>query len=167
VASALGPAAGDETLVVLRLEGRDFALRVTDVVEVLRMVAYVPVPGAPPPLTGLINVRGRTIPLVDLRLRLGLAARASGLETRIVVVSGPGGRPLGLLADEVVEAITLPRASIEPPDELSGPEHLLSAVARAGARVIPVLDPDRLGAGIDRLGAGIDRLSLLANAGPG
>lgn len=143
-------AAGDTTLVVLRLEGRDHALRVTDVAEVLRMVAYVPVPGAPASLAGVINLRGQTVPLLDLRVRLGMPPRPPGLETRIVVVAA-GGRTLGLLADEVVETLILPASAIEPPDRLAGPAHPISAVARAGERVILVLDPDSLGAVDDRL----------------
>lgn len=133
-------------LVVLRLDGREYALPVADVEEVLPMVAMVPVPGAPPWLAGVINLRGRTVPVVDLRTRLGLPPTEPGLRTPILVASA-GGRPVGLIADEVVEALGLTGESIEPPDELAGAAHPFSALARAADRVIPVFDVERLTAG--------------------
>lgn len=129
---------------VLRVAGREYALAVGNVREVLRMVALTPMPGACPWLAGLVNLRGQGVPVLDLRRRLGLPAVPASLDAVIVVVD-VGDRPMGLLAEEVVEVLDLPARQLRATDPLAGSEHLFQAVAEAGERLILVLAPDRLG----------------------
>src|SRR5205809_5151739 len=72
-------------LVVFRIEKSEYALPVGNVGEILRMVAIAPVPEAPSWLPGVINLRGKVIPVIDLRVRLGLASKPVGINTPIVV----------------------------------------------------------------------------------
>ena len=132
-----------EQWVIVRLEAHEFALPLARVIEVLRMVAMEPVPEAPAWLAGLVNLRGRALPVMDPRARLGLPPRAPGLNTRLIVVEA-GGRWLGLLADEVTEVLTQNAAPIDLPEESAGaPSHNYRAVL-VGERLVSILELDRL-----------------------
>jgi purine-binding chemotaxis protein CheW len=135
---------------VFRLQTHDYALAIADVIEVLRMVALTPVPEAPAWLAGVVNLRGRVIPVIDLRRRLGLPPETPGLNTPIIVAQADG-RPVGLIADSVSEVLTLGADAMERPDVLVGSGHAVAAMARAGDRLILVLDLPRLVAGLPRV----------------
>lgn len=126
-----------------RLSSGEYALEVGDVVEVLRMVALARMPEAPPWLAGLLNLRGRVIPVIDLRLRLGLPAQPIGLDTPIIVAQW-AERPVGLIVDEVTEVLTLFSDALSAPDALTGADHPILAVARADGRLILLLDLKRI-----------------------
>jgi purine-binding chemotaxis protein CheW len=127
---------------------------VQSVAEVLRMVALMPMPEAPMWIAGVLNLRGKGIVVMDLRKRLSLPARPADLSTQIVIVQ-TNGELLGLIADEVVEIITLPRSALKPANRLAGASPMFAALAHAGSRLILVLDlvrltnsvpaPDRMG----------------------
>jgi purine-binding chemotaxis protein CheW len=136
-----GPSPGQ--WLVLCLDDREYALAVANVVEVLRMVAVTPLAEAPAWIAGVINLRGKGIVVADLRARLGLPLRAPDLDMHIVVVEA-GGEPFGLIADDVVEILALPRAALSPADRLPGTPPLFAALAHAGERLIPVFDLERL-----------------------
>jgi purine-binding chemotaxis protein CheW len=135
---------GVRQLIVFKLDGREFALPVENVSEVLRMVTLAPVPEGPSWLPGVINLRGVVVPVVDLRTRLGLPRERWGVNTPIIVAECVG-KMLGLLADAVVELLTVPSSSISPPDpEIGGTAGSVSGVARAGERLIFIFDLERL-----------------------
>ena len=141
-----GPAleAGErQQLVVLRLGDRDYGLGADAVVQVLRMVTVRPVPESPPWISGVINLRGRTTPVMDLRKRFGLPAEPPGVSSHIVVVRS-GEVVLGLIADLVIEVLELEAGAVEPPGEVGGWSQLVAALARSDDRVILVLDVARL-----------------------
>jgi len=146
-AASSGPSSSFEhtrvQLLVVRLGGLEHAFPVEDVIEVLRMVAVTPLPEAPAWVVGVINVRGRVIPVIDLRCRLGMLPREPDLSTPIVVAASDGSAT-GFVADDVVEVLSLPREALQPPDRQTGPAPAVSAVARHGDRLILVLDPRRL-----------------------
>ncbi len=126
-----------------RLEGGEYALNIRDVIEVLSMVALAPMPQTLPWLAGMLNLRGRVMPVIDLRRRLGLAPRPYGLDTPIIVVR-QAGRPVGLIVDEATEVLTLSDQVLTQPDALAGTEHPISAVARLDDRLVMLLDLDRI-----------------------
>jgi purine-binding chemotaxis protein CheW len=130
-------------LVVLRLQGIEHAVPVEDVVEVLRMVAITPLAEAPPWLCGVIDLRGQVIPVVDLRRRLGMPQRAPDLSTPILVVRAQGTM-VGLVADEVVEVLTVPSEATSPPRATAAPPSAVSSAIRYGDRLLLLLDTDRV-----------------------
>ena len=140
------PAAPDHAdllrLVVLRLQGIEHAVPVEDVVEVLRMVAITPLAEAPPWLCGVIDLRGQVIPVVDLRRRLGMPQRAPDLSTPILVVRARG-TTVGLVADEVVEVLTVPSEATSAAGAAASPSVVSSAI-RHRDRLLLLLDPGRL-----------------------
>ena len=142
-AVAVREAGGLRQLVVLRLGDREYGLATEVVVQVLRMVAIRPVPESPPWIAGVVNLRGRTTPMVDLRSRLGLPARAPGPADHIVVVRS-GDAALSLIVDAVLEVLEVGDGEVEPAADAAGPSGVIAAVARAGDRLILVLDVDRM-----------------------
>ncbi len=119
------------------------------------MVAVTPIPEAPPWVGGVLNYRGRVIPVVDARAKLGLARRDPDLSTPIVVVQA-SERAAGVVVDEALDVLALPGEAVHLPDRASGGS-AVSAVARQGERLILVLDSARLCAGsfdLDLAGSG-------------
>jgi purine-binding chemotaxis protein CheW len=133
-------------LVVFRIDKSEYAVPVGNVGEILRMVAIAPVPEAPEWLPGVINLRGKVIPVIDLRTRLGLPRVEAGLNTPIIVAEMEG-QSVGLVADAVTELLTVPLDSIEPPDARVGDANAVKAVARAGERLLLIFDLERVCAG--------------------
>lgn len=129
--------------VVLRLGDREYGLPAGAVVQVLRMVAIRPVPEAPAWISGVINLRGRMTPMMDLRTRLGLPAETPGLSAHIVILRS-NDATLGLVVDAVLEVLELEEDAVEPPGEAAGRSGVISAVARFNDRLILVLEVDRL-----------------------
>lgn len=133
------------SLLVLRVGQAGYAMAVDDVIEVVRMVAATPAPDAPAWSSGLINVRGRVVPLIDGRARLGLARMEPGISTKIVLMQ-IDEHAVGLIVDEVVDVISVPRDELMCPDlARSIPSAgLLAGVTDHRGRLILVLDKHRL-----------------------
>jgi purine-binding chemotaxis protein CheW len=137
----LEPADDPTSVILLRLEGHEYALPLGCVVEVVRMAALAPVPDAPPHVLGLLDLRGRVVPVLDLRRRLGLAAAEPGLSTPICVVEA-GGRGFGLVADAVTDV----RPLAGPVERLgdAADDRPVAGAAHVDGRLVSVLDPARL-----------------------
>src|SRR4051794_33894191 len=140
-------------LVVFRIEKSEYALPVGNVGEILRMVAIAPVPEAPDWLSGVINLRGRVIPVIDLRTRLALPKLPVGINTPIIVAEHDG-QMIGLVADSVTELLTVTLDSVEPPDPRVGEANTIEGVACAGDRLILIFDAARLFAASEKHLAG-------------
>ena len=143
---AQAPETTRHTLVVFELDGREFALPIEDIAEILHMVLVTPVPEVPPWVAGVVNLRGRVIPVVDLRTRLGIEPRPPQLNTPLLIAE-QGTRKLGLIADAVRDVISLEDDALERPTEMAtgeGHADAMSAVAQVGDRLIVVLDLARV-----------------------
>ncbi len=107
---------------IFSLAGEAFGLSILEVKEIIKLVSITPLPKAPESIAGVINLRGRVIPVVDLRLRLGLEPGDYGDGACIIVVelNGRGEKHVnGLLADGVSGVQFIQGGQIEPP-----PRHL-------------------------------------------
>ena len=137
----LEPGDDPTSVILLRLEGHDYALPLGCVVEVVRMAALAPLPDAPAHVLGLLDLRGRVVPVLDLRRRLGLPPAEAGLSTPICVVEAGGGG-FGLLADAVTDV----RPLLGPVERPGGaPDHgPVAGVTHVDGRVVSLLDPERL-----------------------
>lgn len=131
---------------ILDLAGEAFAIPAHEVREILEMVPVTRVPGAPACLDGIINVRGRIVPLADLRVLFAMPCAAAGVDTRIVVVElALDGEPVsvGLLADAVRDVARIDPASVEPPPRVGmrWPAEFVAGIARRNGRftVLPCL----------------------------
>lgn len=120
-----------------------FALPIDQVQEVLRVERITRVPHAPHPVRGVTNLRGHVLPVVDLRVRLGLEAVAIDSDHRIVVVRSKG-RLIGLLVDAVREVGTIDRLKIEEPpaDVMTERSYHIIGVVQRGDDLLILLDVD-------------------------
>jgi len=108
-------------IVTLSIDREVFGVPVAAVLEILDMRPMFRLPEAPQYLAGLIDVRGRGVPVIDLRTKLGLPATAVTENTRVLVLDvrvGDRQLILGLIADRVIEVIALNSADIEPAPEI-------------------------------------------------
>jgi purine-binding chemotaxis protein CheW len=117
-----------------------YALDGGSVREVIRWRQPTPVPGAPPVLPGIISQRGVVVPMVDLRLLLGLPAQAAARATRLVIVH-QAGVDLALLVDAVLDLQELPDP-FDPPPTGHNPSgaRLISGVLQRDDRPLARLD---------------------------
>lgn len=107
-----------QQLVTFELFGEIFALPILDVREIIRTSPITPLPQAPQFVEGVINLRGKITPVVDLRKRFGLTPQAGTGESRIIVAELGNGVVIGLIVDTVREVERIPNDTITPPPAL-------------------------------------------------
>jgi len=108
--------------ITFRLGDELFAINVSQVREVLEVTQITRVPTAPEFVRGVVNVRGASIPVVDLRLRFGLAKKPDTVNTRIIVMEldiDGEATVLGGIADSVHEVIEIDPGNINPPPHIA------------------------------------------------
>jgi len=133
-----------QTWVAFSLAGEVFALPVDPVHEIVRVATITRVPHAPKPIRGVTNMRGRVIPVIDLRLRIELPSGELGRASRVIVVSSRG-RLLGLLVDAVHQVIHIDLNQVQPPpdDVMTVQSDYLSGVYHLEDQLILLLDINR------------------------
>lgn len=132
-----------------------YGLPILDVREIIGSMTITKVPRAPAFVRGVINLRGKVIPVVDLRLQFGMEPCPATDQTVIIVVQClVDGAPLtmGLLVDQVLEVLSIGGDQIEPPPSFgaSGSADFLLGVGKSGKRVVFLLDISRLLSSRDR-----------------
>ena len=169
---------GDATLALLSftIEAQRYSLPVTRVVRIIEMVTITQLPGLLNPIEGIINLRCRAVPVMDLRHRFGLPPKAYGLHTPIILVDMNGaGRMLGLIVDTVEDVLDVPHAKLEATEMIVPPElawqmatrtAYLAGVAKVERQMIMVLDPKTLltPAEQNRLSKALDSRELEINS---
>jgi purine-binding chemotaxis protein CheW len=132
------------------LGGESYGIDILQVREIIRPTAITPVPRMPPHIQGVINLRGKIIPVLDLRAKFGLVPPASNGRSCIVVVQvtsvESAGALTGLLVDAVDEVIHLADKDIETTPDFGrwmDTRHLLG-IAKVGPTVKILLDLDRI-----------------------
>jgi purine-binding chemotaxis protein CheW len=136
---------GELQIVVCELADEHYGLDIAKVFEIIRHQPITPVPRAPSFVKGVINLRGRIIPVVDLRDRFGMAEAEPTKETRIVVAESSSTR-VGLIVDGVSEVLLLRTDSVEPtPEVAAGADaEYLRGIAKLGDRLVLLLELDGL-----------------------
>ncbi|NVJ27646.1 MULTISPECIES: chemotaxis protein CheW [Myxococcus] len=131
--------------VVFKVDGAEYVLPASDVLQMESFTGATPVPGAASHVEGLVQVRGRVIPVVDARRRFGLPALERSLDTR-VVVGQLGTRTVGLLVDSAREVLKLDPSKFQPPPPLvvEGSKGFVKAVAQVGPRLVMLIDFPRV-----------------------
>jgi purine-binding chemotaxis protein CheW len=128
-------------LVVFRLNREEYAVPIGLVREVVRVADMTRVPHAPAHIRGVMNLRGRILPVVEIRSRLGLAPAEVTSASRVVVAE-VAGRTVGLLVDEVGQVTRIgERLVAAAPEEVrSAGSEAVTGVARVGTRLLILLD---------------------------
>lgn len=135
--------------VTLGIAGETFAAPVGRVQEILEVQPISRIPNAPASFLGMIDVRGQGVPVIDLRMKLGLEAASDTVNTRILVLRvHMDGRELilGLKADRVFEVTALDNTVLEQPPQIGvrWSSELITGVGRRNGAFVTVLDLERL-----------------------
>ena len=128
------------------LRGETYGLPILQVKGINQMQPITHVPRMPSFVKGVINLRGKIIPIIDLRLKFGLEEAEVSDRTCIIVVElEDGGRQSGLIVDEVSEVLDVDNESVEPPPADGGTTlEYLTGIGKAKGKVIMLLDPFRI-----------------------
>jgi purine-binding chemotaxis protein CheW len=132
-----------------RLGDESYGLEVLKVQEIVGMLATTDVPNTPDYVRGVVNLRGKVIPVMDLRIKFGMPACEYTNRTCIIVVQIKGSASLttiGLIVDEVSEVLDIPLDTIEPPPEFGVGINVdvLLGLGKIDGKVIMLLDVDRI-----------------------
>jgi len=139
----------DLEVLTFGLEGEIFAVEAESVREILDLVTVTDVPNSRPFVNGLINVRGKVVPLADLHIRLGMPSYTQSIDTRVVVIEvSLDGEPttIGVIADKVFEVTTLTAASIEktPDLGLKWRREFIAGIGKREQDFVIALDMERI-----------------------
>jgi purine-binding chemotaxis protein CheW len=154
--------AGDDRelhLVNYRIGREEHALELASVREIVRVGQISPLPHTPAFIAGVVSLRGRIIPVIDVRRRFGLPAVQPGPDSRIIVVDFRG-ELLGLLVDAVVRVARIPVSAVEPPPANEAGVRFTRGIGLLNGRLIMITDTDRL---LDRTEEGGERGSAHAS----
>ncbi len=103
---------GLRELVAFRIDAEEFAVDILSVQEINRVIEVTRIPNAPGHVQGVINLRGKIIPVVDLRRMLGFSQKETDSQSRIMVVE-VRGMVLGFIVDSVSEVVRLPGTAVK------------------------------------------------------
>ena len=141
--------ASERQFVTFDVAGEMFAVQMAPVQEIIRVPEVARLPLAPAALDGLANLRGRVLPIVNLRRIFGTEERANDEATRALVINL--GQPLGFVVDRVASVVNIEPDELQPAGQIQGivqAEYLSGVIQRASAdgsrRLMMVLDFQRL-----------------------
>jgi purine-binding chemotaxis protein CheW len=144
-----GPAAGGMSeilqLVTFRLGNEEYAVDILKVQEINRMKEITRVPNTPLYVEGVINLRGKVIPVINLRSKFSLAERDNDTQSRIMIMDIQG-ITMGLVVDAVSEVLRIPGNIVEPTPPMASniSTEFIKGIAKLEDRLIILLDMDML-----------------------
>ncbi len=135
----------EKHLVLFVIAGEKYAVDINSVYEIIRPQPVTRVPKAPFFVEGIINLRGKVVPVVDMRKRLGLANAGQTKDSRIMVVDS-NGESVGIIVDAVTEVLRIPADSIEPPSNIivSTASDYMLGIAKHDGDMIVLLHLDKV-----------------------
>ena len=141
-------------LVTFHLGNEEFGIAIKRVQEINRTIDITRIPNAPAYVEGVVNFRGKIIPIINLRSKLGLVEAEQDKATRIMVVEIEG-RILGFIVDSVSEVLRINDPNIEPPPGVTGSNDAvyIEGVINLADRILILLDLNALLGGDHRLAA--------------
>ena len=137
-----------------KLDAEEFGLEILKVQEIIKIMDITRVPRTPAFVRGVINLRGKVIPVVDLRLKFEMERREGTDKTCIIVVTvrrASGAVVMGIIVDEVSEVLDVAGDSIEPAPEFGGAvdTSFILGMGKVGERVVTLMDVDKVLSGED------------------
>lgn len=126
---------------VFHLAGEDYGIAIAHVTEIIGIQKITEVPDMPDFVKGVINLRGKVIPVMDMRLRFGIGGQEYGIRTCIIVVDMQDVA-VGLVVDQVQEVLTIPEVDVEPPPSAgkNARSAYISGMGKVGEDVTILLD---------------------------
>jgi len=136
---------------IFSLGGKDYAVDINDVREVIRLRKITPVPDAAEFVEGVISLRGRVVTLINLRKKLGLEVIPLDKSSRIIIIQ-INAHSLGMIVDSVREVADIQNEEITAPDETLSHAKYLTGIAKQGSRIILITDVRQLLSNEDKAG---------------
>ena len=135
----------DLQLVTFHIGEEEFAVDILNVQEINRMVEVTKVPSAPDFVEGIINLRGKVIPIIDLRKKFGIQTRVTDKNTRIIVVE-LSKKVIGFIVDSVSEVLRINSSICEPPPNIVSNIHAdyITSVGKLEDRLLILLDLEKV-----------------------
>jgi len=135
----------DIQVVGFRIGTETYGVRIGSVREIVRVPEITSVPSAPDLIEGVINLRGKIIPVMDLRKRFGEKQIGLNRQNRILVVEH-AGRLAGLIVDSASEVLKIPADAVEAPPAvfLEGGLNCVTGLAKVAGRLVVLLDMSKL-----------------------
>ena len=132
-------------LVSFKISNEEFGVDILCVQEINRMLQITKMPNTPDFIEGVINLRGRVIPVLDLRIKLGMPRKEHDKNTRIIVVEIKG-KTIGFIVDEVSEVLRIPKEITEaPPDMVGGVNcDYITSIGKLEDRLLILLDLEKI-----------------------
>lgn len=132
-------------LVTFSIGEEEFGVDILKVQEIIRTMEITKVPRSPLFVEGVINLRGKVIPIIDLRRRFGLVYKTHDSQTRIIVIE-INGLIVGFVVDSVSEVLRIPVNTVEPPPPIVAglDSDYISGVGKLADRLLILLDLDKL-----------------------
>ena len=132
-------------LVSFKIGDEEFGVDILRVQEINRMMDITQVPNAPEYVDGVINLRGRVIPVIDLRVKLRMPRIDHDKDTRIIVVE-IGNRTVGFIVDSVNEVLRIPTNITEPPPDMAAglDADYITAIGKLEDRLLILLDLEKI-----------------------
>ena len=131
-------------LVTFTLGDSEYALNIHCIHEVNRMGQITPLPDSARHIEGVINLRGKIVPIINLRAKFGFESKIHGDQSRIMVVEA--GRTMGIIVDSVSEVLRISSDIIEAPPDVAveGTSRYLTGIVKLPDRLISMLDVGEL-----------------------
>jgi len=152
MSNALVPIKGTEgsgeliQLVSFNLDQEEYGVEVLKVREIIRMNTITHMPNTPHYVEGIINLRGKVIPIISMRKRFGLMESENDSHTRIMIMD-IGGELMGFIVDAVSEVIRISGTEIQPSPSVAGggiDQDCIAGVINMSERLLVLLDLDRM-----------------------
>lgn len=127
------------------LDEEEYGIEIQHVTEIIGIQKITDMPDMPPYVKGVINLRGKVIPVMDVRLRFGLAERPYDDRTCIVVIN-INNHSVGLIVDRVSEVLDIPESDIEPPPRVGRGEssRFIKGMGKVGEQVKIMLNAEHV-----------------------
>lgn len=132
-----------------RLASEDYGLEILKVQEIIGMLPVTRVPKMPAFVRGIVNLRGKLIPVIDMRAKFGMAAQADTDKTCIIVVQvnlQEQRLTIGVIVDNVSEVLNIQQDQLEPPPSIGASldTEFLLGIGKVAEKVVILLDIDRV-----------------------
>lgn len=138
-------------LLCFNLADKEYAVDIKSVREVRRIKQITPVPKTLDFIEGVVSLRGRVIPIINLRKKLSLPSPEK-ISLNRVLITESNKHMLGIAVDSVIGVVSIDNSNIEPPDDVLKKAEYLIGVGKIGNRLILIVDIEKLLSGEEKSG---------------
>jgi purine-binding chemotaxis protein CheW len=140
-----GASADGTQFLTFALGEEEYGVAILNVQEIKGYAPVTPIPNTPAYVKGVMNLRGTIVPVIDLRLRLGMPAAEYGPFT-VIVVLAVGAKVVGAIVDAVSDVLTFPESQVQTTPELgvAADVRFIGGIAQADGKLVVLLDAEAM-----------------------